>query len=98
MGVFKRLHLLLGILTILHFAITGALMKFNVFGIDKQDIALRMMFRSNHIYILFAAMLNLSIHFTIKSSPDRTRLVTFLLSIIAVSTIALNISFYIDPA
>jgi hypothetical protein len=96
MKTFSRLHFWIGIFTLIHFAVTGALMRFNFFGIDPGDILVRMMLRANHIYIVFAGLVNLMAYFAIKDHLSSW--VLKLASVVLIlSTITLNIAFYIDP-
>jgi hypothetical protein len=96
MRFYKYIHFLVGIMTVLHFAVTGALMKFNYFKLDEHDVSTRMMFRANHIYILFCGLLNLLTHYAGRNQRVRTVLTISSVLIIA-GTIGLNISFYSDP-
>ena len=52
----RRLHLAVGIIALSTFLSTGVYMKFYVINIDATQ---RLLFRSSHIYLLFAALLNL---------------------------------------
>jgi hypothetical protein len=95
-NTFKKIHFFLGLITVLHFVITGILMRTNIFGIDKEDLLLRMLFRSNHIYILFSGLLNLLISFTFHQDP-KEKLVSVSSLLVISATIGLSLSFYIDP-
>lgn len=91
-----NLHFGLGILFIIHFAITGQLMKSNYFEVKDSDTLVRMMLRANHIYILFAGLINLVLSFTFDNKkPNFLYLLASIILIFA--TISLNISFYFDP-
>jgi hypothetical protein len=89
-------HFVLGILVVIHFAITGQFMKYNYFSIAESDILVRMMLRANHIYILFAGLAHLLLSFALDGK--KPHFLHFLASLILiVATVFLNISFYIDP-
>jgi len=51
MEALKRIHFYIGLGVIIHFVITGLLMRQNYFSIEPQDTLVRMMLRTNHIYI-----------------------------------------------
>jgi heme A synthase len=69
----KRLHLILGIIVLVVFLFTGAYMDAQQPPVRLQDGATRMMFRSRHIYVLFAALLNLSLGVYFVSAAVRWR-------------------------
>lgn len=63
MKTLKRIHFYIGLGVIIHFVITGLLMRQNYFSIEPQDTLVRMMLRANHIYILFSGLVHLLISF-----------------------------------
>ncbi|GAB4249429.1 MAG: hypothetical protein Tsb0034_28770 [Ekhidna sp.] len=72
-------------------------MRVNYFGIDSGDTLVRMMLRANHIYILFSGLIHLLLSYTI-SKEKRSGFFQIVASFMLVlSTIGLNISFYLDP-
>jgi len=97
MPVLKKIHFYFGITVVVHFVITGLLMRWNTFSLEPQDITTRMMFRANHVYILFSGLINLLISFC-YNKEDHTNLFHSIASgLMIFSTIALNAGFYIDP-
>lgn len=65
-------------------------------GVPRENIPVRMMFRANHIYILFASLLHLLISFTKKGAVAKPLELTG--SIISIAaTITLYTAFFIDP-
>ena len=54
-------HITIGIITVVVFIATGLLMRFHFSRIYEANHLVRMMFRSNHIYILLAGLLNIAI-------------------------------------
>lgn len=56
-----RLHLLVGSAALLVFLGTGAWMHFKYDHLRGMTEATRLLFRSTHIYLLFAALLNLAV-------------------------------------
>ncbi len=59
--LFKRLHIFIGLLTISAFLLTGLYMRLNFPDAYHQNEVARMMFRANHVYLLFSGLLNLGI-------------------------------------
>jgi hypothetical protein len=58
----KTLHRIFGVLVILAFLLTGQFMDFHQPPVrEMTDEGTRMMFRSRHIYILLAGLLNLGV-------------------------------------
>jgi hypothetical protein len=55
----RRLHLVLGILTLLAFLTTGQIMRLHQPPLSTLTDATRLLYRSRHIYILGAGLVNL---------------------------------------
>jgi hypothetical protein len=53
-----RLHLIVGLVSILAFLASGQYMDLRYDHLHDMDNTTRMLFRSTHIYLLFAALLN----------------------------------------
>ena len=53
-----RLHLLIGLLSLVAFLISGFFMAVHVPPLPECEPELRLLFRSRHIYLLFAATVN----------------------------------------
>ena len=96
----RLLHKLTGVLTVLIFLGTGAYMRLNGPELFKSDPTVRMMFRSNHIYILMAGLINIGIgSYFILSQQRRRRILqligsTFLL----LAPFVLICAFFSEPA
>lgn len=54
----KRAHLIVGIVTLLAFTGTGQAMRL-VYGVPQSEPLLRALYRSSHLYIFWAGVLNL---------------------------------------
>lgn len=54
----KRVHLITGIVALIMFSISGIYMTINFPAIYQGNEAIHMMFRANHIYILFIGLIN----------------------------------------
>jgi peptidoglycan/LPS O-acetylase OafA/YrhL len=67
----RRLHRIFGVLIIFAFLLTGQFMEFRQVG--EMDDGARMMFRSRHIYILLAGLINLGVGVYFISWKERWR-------------------------
>src|SRR5262249_56697175 len=57
----RRLHLVVGLVGLLAFLASGQYMDLGYDHLRRLDDTRRMLFRSTHIYLLFAALLNLAL-------------------------------------
>lgn len=57
----KRLHVIVGLFVVVIFLLTGQYMEFHNPKVRELDDGMRMMFRSRHIYILLAGLVNLGV-------------------------------------
>lgn len=96
MTTLKRIHFYFGLGVIIHFVVTGFLMRLNYFSIEPQDTLVRMMLRANHIYILFSGLAHLLISYSLRES-NTSNLHFVASSILILATLGINLSFYIDP-
>lgn len=62
-------HRLVGIAVVLFFLATGALMRSHEPSLLDMDDAQRLLYRSGHIYILFAGLLNLMVGAWLHGDP-----------------------------
>jgi hypothetical protein len=92
-------HITVGIITVVIFIATGLLMRFHFSRIYEANHLVRMMFRSNHIYILLAGLLNISIGtYMITASGTRRKGVQFFGSICLLAAAAVLIwAFFYEP-
>jgi hypothetical protein len=97
MKALKRIHFYLGLIVVVHFLITGLFMRQNIFLIEPEDTTVRMMFRANHIYILFTGLINLLISYCCKRDDKVNILHQTASTSLILATIGISISFYIDP-
>jgi len=56
----KRLHLIVGVIFLVVFWFTGAFLKFVVWDTMADDDLLRVAYRTSHVYILMAALVNIA--------------------------------------
>jgi hypothetical protein len=57
----RRLHLIVGLVALVAFLASGQYMALGYDHLQGLDDTTRMLFRSTHIYLLFAALLNLAL-------------------------------------
>src|SRR5437879_3163224 len=57
----NKIHLLIGVLGVVLFLVTGQSMRHFIHGAMEQSDRLRFSIRANHVYILMSALLNLSL-------------------------------------
>ena len=69
----RLLHKVAGVITVLIFLGTGAYMRLKSPALFESDPAVRMMFRSTHIYILMAGLLNIALGSYLVLSRQRWR-------------------------
>ena len=96
----RLLHKLAGILTVLIFLGTGAYMRLNGPELFQSDPTVRMMFRSNHIYILMAGLINIGIGSYFILSQQRWRRILQLIgsTFLLLAPVLLICAFFSEPA
>ena len=67
----RRFHLILGLLLFIVFVVTGRFMRADFPDKEIIDQELRILMRSRHIYILFAALMNILIGLYFQALPRR---------------------------
>jgi hypothetical protein len=69
----RRLHRIVGIVGVIAFLATGLYMRRYPSGMASLDGGTRMLFRSRHIYLLLASLLNLGLGTYLRPSPRPSR-------------------------
>ena len=94
------LHKVTGVLTVLIFLGTGAYMRFNSPELFHADPTVRMMFRSTHIYILLAGLLNVGLGSYLVLSQQKWRRVLQLIgsSLVLIAPPLLIVAFFYEPS
>src|SRR5262249_60781011 len=69
----RRLHLVVGLVGLLAFLASGQYMDLGYDHLRRLDDTRRMLFRSTHIYLLFAALLNLALGLYLVAAPAARR-------------------------
>lgn len=95
----KKIHLMIGVLSVVIFLLTGQYMRHVIHGAMEQSDRLRFSTRAIHVYILMAALLNLSLGSYFRMSADRwrARLQMIGSSLIIVATVILIGAFFYEP-
>ncbi len=69
----QRLHLLVGLATVILFLLTGQYMGIRYDHLRGMDDATRLLFRSTHIYLLFSGLLNVALGLYMAGEGGRER-------------------------
>jgi len=95
----RRIHLIIGLLGIVAFVLTGQVMGHHVPNIHTLSAELQMMYLSRHIYLLGAALVNLVLGLYLKlHSPGWRRTLQQIGSLlILLSTLSLLMAFVSEP-
>jgi len=95
----KRFHQIFGITLAVVFLLTGQFMHFYRNHLHDMADGMRLLYRSRHIYILFAALLNLGIGAYFVSRVNRWRWGLQLLGsgLIVVASLLFVVAFFYEP-
>lgn len=95
----RRAHLVVGAVTVLAFLITGLVMRMHDPPVSAMEWAQRLLFRSRHIYILCAGLVNLAIGVRFALPERRFRYVGAVAGslFMLVSAILLFFAFFAEP-
>lgn len=98
-GSLRMAHLVVGAVTVVAFLITGQIMGRLEPPVEQMEWAERLLFRSRHIYILAAGLVNLAlgVHYLLPEEPAR-RGAAVLGSLLALaSALLLFFAFFAEP-
>jgi multisubunit Na+/H+ antiporter MnhB subunit len=95
----KRFHLVFGLTIVVIFLLTGQYMDKRLDHLMYLADGPRMLFRTRHIYILMAGLLNIGIgsYFTYRPEPWRKRLRLIGSILIAGATLLFIVAFFYEP-
>ena len=96
----KRLHLTFGVLVVLVFLLTGQYMDFQQPKVrELTDEGTRMMFRSRHIYLLLAGLINVGVgvYFTYHKASWRKALQIAGSVLILLAPLLMTVAFFYEP-
>ena len=96
----KRLHLIFGVLVVLVFLLTGQYMDFQEPKVrELTDEGTRMMFRSRHIYLLLAGLINVGVgvYFTYRVARWRKILQIAGSVLILLAPLLMTAAFFYEP-
>jgi peptidoglycan/LPS O-acetylase OafA/YrhL len=93
----KTLHRIFGVLVILAFLLTGQFMEF--YKVREMDDGARMMFRSRHIFVLLAGLINLGVgvYFVYWRERWRKALQVTGSALLIIAALLLTIAFFYEP-
>lgn len=69
----RRVHLIIGVLGVIAFLLTGQAMKHHHPRMDQVPAEVRLMFLSRHIYLLGASLVNVALGLYLHMHPRRWR-------------------------
>ncbi len=94
----KRLHLVVGVLTLIVFILTGQYLSRVYPGMSGIDDGLRMMLRSRHLYIMLAGAVNAVLGlYLIRQAPGWRTIVQHSGSVLLlVAPVLLTVAFFIE--
>ncbi len=95
----KRFHLVFGLLVVIVFLLTGQYMDIHLGHLHDMADGPRMLYRTRHIYILLAGLLNIGIGSYLTAHLERWPRVLHLLGseLIVVATCLFITAFFCDP-
>src|SRR5437763_9111992 len=95
----KLLHIVLGVIVLIAFLLTGQYMNYLNVRSGALGDATRMMFRSRHIYILLAGLVNVAVgtYFVRRAGAWRKSLQTFGSILVLAAPMLLLAAFFTEP-
>jgi hypothetical protein len=96
----RALHLTVGFVGIVAFLLTGVLMRVHEPPLSTMDSGIRMLYRSRHIYLLLASLLNLGIgvYYQPRDGTKRRRLQQCGSLLLLAGPILMLIAFFVESA
>jgi hypothetical protein len=96
----RRAHLIVGVLGVIAFVITGQVMARHVPDVHSLSAEVRMMYVSRHIYLLGAALVNLVLGLYLQMNPPGWRRILQQIGslLILLSPLGLLVAFMAEPA
>lgn len=96
----RRIHLILGVLGVVAFLLTGQVMKHHTPPMQLLTLEVRMMYVSRHIYLLGAALVNLVLGIYLREQPSGWRRILQWAGslLILLSVVSLLMAFISEPS
>ncbi|MBV9926413.1 MAG: hypothetical protein JOZ96_15450 [Acidobacteria bacterium] len=96
----KRLHLIVGVATLVAFLLTGQYMDYLNVRANALGETARVMFRSRHIYLLLAGLVNLGLgaYFSYRGRGWRRHLQLLGSALVLVAPLLMLAAFFAEPA
>jgi uncharacterized membrane protein len=94
----KGIHLIVGLLALVTFLLTGQYMRYHIHHLMEADERLRFSLRGNHIYILLSALMNLCLGAYLRASFVKWRAYTQLVGslLVVAATFAVVAAFFFE--
>lgn len=94
----KSIHLIVGLLALVTFLLTGQHMRYHIHHLIEADERLRFSLRGNHVYILLSALTNLCLGAYLRASFVKWRACTQLVGslLVIAATFAVVAAFFFE--
>lgn len=99
-GQMKTVHKYVGIATVVVFLLTGLYMRLRFPDLYRENEIIRYTFRSNHVYILFAGLINITLGTYLKAQYQKRKRYLQLIgssSVLVATTLLIFAFFYEAP-
>jgi hypothetical protein len=95
----RRLHLVVGIITVTAFLLSGQLMDHHAPPLSELGDSTRLLYRSRHLYILAGGLVNLMIGLYLQRPSSRWRAATQTVgsTMLLVSPVLQTVGFLVEP-
>ena len=94
----KRLHLITGVIFVVVFWFSGAYLKFVVWDTMADDDLVRVAYRTSHVYILMAALINIAVSTNLLANSTKQSQVLQCLGslLLIVAPLSLTYAFFVE--
>lgn len=98
-GTLRKIHLAFGLILLVIFPLTGAYLRYRIPHLMEQSDRLRFSMRANHVYILFSALVHLSLGVYLRSMATKwmKRLQTVASALLIQASGMLVAGFFFEP-
>ncbi len=98
-GTLRKIHLASGLILLVIFPLTGAYLRYRIPDLMQQSDRLRFSMRANHVYILFSALVHLSLGVYLRSMATKwmKRLQTVASALLIQASGMLVAGFFFEP-
>jgi hypothetical protein len=95
----KRLHLVVGVLSLIAFVLTGQYMRHVYPEIEGMEDGMRLLLRSRHLYIMLTGALNAGLGIYLTQRTGWRRVAQWIGSgLIMIAPVILLVAFFVEPS